>query len=99
MNFDLSVVPFLFYTQKFVVMMWISAIALALTDVYAPYSAVKEDPHVWTTGESALFWSLKWSIWGLCIVWLIFACHYSYAGESDLLFMKLVVQCTKSSDN
>ena len=47
---------------KFVAMMWISAIALALTDIYAPYSAVKEDPHVWTTGERALFWSLKWSI-------------------------------------
>ncbi|CAB3977094.1 nose resistant to fluoxetine 6-like [Paramuricea clavata] len=65
---------------KFVAIMWISAIALALTVVYAPYSAIKEDPHVWTTGERAVFWSLKWSIWGLCIVWLIFACHYNYAG-------------------
>jgi hypothetical protein len=60
--------------------MWTVAIALGLTDVFAPYSSIKEDPRVWTTGESALFWSLKWSIWGLCIVWLIVACHYNYAG-------------------
>ena len=60
--------------------MWISAVALALTDVYAPYSGIKEDPRVWTRGERAVFWSLRYSIWGLCIVWLIFACHYNYAG-------------------
>ena len=61
-------------------MMWIVAVTLALTVVYAPYSAIKENPHVWSTGESALFWSVKWPIWGLCIFWLIFACHYNYAG-------------------
>ena len=60
--------------------MWISAVALALTDVYAPYSGIKEDPRVWTRGERTVFWSLRYSIWGLCIVWLIFACHYNYAG-------------------
>ena len=65
---------------KFVTTLWIAAIALALTDVYAPYSSIKEDPHVWTKGERALFGGLKWSIWGLCIVWLIVACHYNYAG-------------------
>lgn len=61
-------------------LVWICAIALAVTDVYAPYTAVKEHPHVWSKGERASFWGLKYSIWGICIVWLIFACHYNYAG-------------------
>ena len=61
--------------------LWISTIALALTDIYAPYSSVKEDPHIWTVAESAFFWAFKWFIWGLFIVWLIFACQYNYAGE------------------
>ena len=61
--------------------MWTFAVALALTDVYAPFSAIKEDPRVWTNAEISAFWSLKWPIWGLCIVWLIIACHYNYAGE------------------
>ncbi|XP_046851781.1 nose resistant to fluoxetine protein 6-like [Xenia sp. Carnegie-2017] len=65
---------------KIVVFLWISTIALALTDIYAPYSSVKEDPHVWTVSESAFFWAFRWFIWGLFIVWLIFACHYGYAG-------------------
>ena len=65
--------------------MWIPAIALAFAVVYAPHTSLKEDPHTWTTGERAAFWSLKWSIWGLCIVWLIFACHYNYAGRCGLL--------------
>ena len=61
--------------------MWISAIALALTDIFAPYSSIKEpDPRVWSTGERATFWSLNRTIWGLCVVWVIFACHYNYAG-------------------
>ena len=64
--------------------LWISTIALALTDIYAPYSSVKEDPHIWTVAESAFFWAFKWFIWGLFIVWLIFACHYGYAGEKEI---------------
>ncbi|XP_028406319.1 nose resistant to fluoxetine protein 6-like isoform X2 [Dendronephthya gigantea] len=67
--------------MKLVVMMWLSATALALTVVYAPYSYLKEDPRIWTKGENILFGSLKWSIWGLSIIWLIFACHYNYAGN------------------
>ncbi|XP_028406328.1 nose resistant to fluoxetine protein 6-like [Dendronephthya gigantea] len=66
--------------MKLVVMMWLGATALAVTVVYAPYGTLKEDPRIWTKGENILFGSLKWCIWGLCIIWLIFACHYNYAG-------------------
>ena len=70
--------------------LWFTAIALAVTDVYALYSAVKEDPRIWTTGESAVFWSLKWSIWSVCIIWLIFACHYNYAGWCEIYFFPYI---------
>ncbi|XP_046853576.1 nose resistant to fluoxetine protein 6-like isoform X2 [Xenia sp. Carnegie-2017] len=65
---------------KVVIMLWMCTIALALTDIYSPYSAIKEDPRIWSTAERAFFWAFKWFIWGLFIVWLIFACQYNYAG-------------------
>ena len=60
--------------------MWILAVCVALADIYAPYSAVKENPRIWTKGERVVYGSLRWTIWSFCIIWLIFACHYNYAG-------------------
>lgn len=70
--------------------MWIFTIALALTDIYVPYSSIKDNPHDWSTGERTLFWALRWPIWGFFIVWVIFACQYNYAGEYDFSLIILL---------
>ncbi|CAB4030993.1 Hypothetical predicted protein [Paramuricea clavata] len=70
---------------KFVLAMWILAVCVALVDIYAPYSAVKENPRIWTKGERAVYGSLRWTIWSFSIIWLIFACHYNYAGPVKML--------------
>ncbi len=67
--------------------MWILATCVALAVVYAPYNAVKENPRIWTKGEKVVFGSLHWTAWSLCIIWLIFACHYNYAGMLMVVLM------------
>ena len=57
-----------------------AAVGAALAVILAPYSAVKEDPHEWTKGVNVVYGSFKWLLWDMSVAWVIFACHYGYAG-------------------
>ncbi|XP_028401903.1 O-acyltransferase like protein-like [Dendronephthya gigantea] len=71
--------------RKFIAILWILAVCVALAVIYAPYSAVKENPRIWSKGENVVYGSLRWTIWSFCISWLIFSCHYNYAGPVKIL--------------
>ncbi|XP_028401905.1 nose resistant to fluoxetine protein 6-like [Dendronephthya gigantea] len=71
--------------RKFIAILWMLAVCVALADIYAPYSTVKENPRIWSKGENIVYGSLRWTIWSFCISWLIFACHYNYAGPVKIL--------------
>ena len=68
------------FLQYTVITIWLVAVGVALAVVYGPYSAIKENPHKWTKGENVVYGSLKWILWSVPVAWVIFACHYGYAG-------------------
>jgi hypothetical protein len=57
------------------------AIASVVTFIYSPYNAIKNDPDEMSRGGRVIYSSLKYTCWSLAIVWLIFACHFGYAGK------------------
>lgn len=64
-----------------VIILWILAFGLLAASVYSPYDAVKNDAEEMTRAGKFFYAALRYTLWSVSIVWIIFACHYRHAGK------------------
>lgn len=60
---------------------WLLATAAALSIVYSPYSENKDGGEPWTNVQRAFYEGFGRPAWGLCVAWVIFACHTGCGGK------------------
>lgn len=59
---------------------WLLAAGVALFLVYIPYTEQKKDGQEWTRVDRAFYEGFGRPAWGVCIAWLILACHSGKGG-------------------
>ncbi|XP_052270668.1 O-acyltransferase like protein-like isoform X1 [Dreissena polymorpha] len=59
---------------------WMAAAGAALAIIYSPYGENKDGGEVWTPTQRAFYEGFGRPAWGLCIAWVIFACHTGCGG-------------------
>ena len=64
-------------------MFWSLTIIVSLCLIYAPITALKNDPHKWTKFEKILYACSRHLLWGILLAWVTYACEYGYGGESN----------------
>ncbi|XP_055842822.1 nose resistant to fluoxetine protein 6-like, partial [Episyrphus balteatus] len=58
---------------------WILCFALIFAIIYGPYFTINAD-HETSVLEAAMYESLRRVTWGIALSWIIFACHFGFAG-------------------
>lgn len=64
-------------------MFWSLTIIVSLCLIYAPITALKNDPHIWTKFENILYACSRHLLWGILLAWVTYACEYGYGGKSN----------------
>ncbi|CAB4011959.1 nose resistant to fluoxetine 6-like [Paramuricea clavata] len=64
----------------FAVIFWFIAAAVALSVIYGPFTALREDPRPWTMTEKILYNTTRHLAWGIILAWVTYACEYGYGG-------------------
>lgn len=59
---------------------WSLTIIVSLCLIYAPITALKNDPHIWTKFENILYACSRHLLWGILLAWVTYACEYGYGG-------------------
>lgn len=63
-----------------VVIGWILAIGLGFAVIYLRWIEVGENVKRWSKEVALTYYTTHRPIWGLCICWVIWACHSGYGG-------------------
>jgi len=70
------------HSQYLVWIGWMLATGAALSIVYTPHTEMKEGGEPWTNMQRAFYEGFGRPAWGMCVAWVIFACHTGSGGNS-----------------
>ncbi|XP_052820241.1 uncharacterized protein LOC128246073 [Mya arenaria] len=59
---------------------WLMATATGLAIIYSPHSENKDGGEEWSPVQRGLYESVARPAWGICVAWVIFACHTGCGG-------------------
>ena len=76
-----SLTIIVFLIQVLNLLGWLLSIGICCACVYGPYS--DGNKHVLSVEESAAFYGLMRTGWGVAVSWIIFSCATGYGGRFD----------------
>ena len=74
--FDYS---YIFIIQMMLLFGWLACLFIVLSVIYGPYT--EGDAHIFSQSQSAVYYSLARTGWGIAVCWIVFACATGYGGR------------------
>eukprot|EP00794_Sanderia_malayensis_P019239 gene19239-21167_t len=79
---------------------WIMALIVALLVTYGPYTAFETGGHPFSNVENILYGTFSRFAWGLCVAWVIYACHFGMGGPiNSILSWKAFIPLSRLTYN
>ena len=67
---------------------WSVTIVLAMLLVYGPHKSILPGAEEWNGAEKVIFGTFRRFLWGLVLVWVVYACHYGAGGLYVVYFTR-----------